>query len=335
MTSSSNRPPGSETPQAKVHESEGLRSEVVVREGRVYHLGLRPDEIARRIVLVGDPARAHKVAAHFDRIDHRVAHREYVTLTGRHRGLDISVIGTGMGTDNVEIALIELHALATLDLATCEPLDPAARRTPLDIIRVGTSGGVQGDVPPGTLCIAEYALGLDSTGSYYEFAAANDVVEAIEVQARRLLAAVVAPNARFRDRLPVYASRADTSIYRELMRAAQRAGESLASGITVAAPGFYGPSSRRIAGVENTVPDIKGTLAEIDVDGLRVLNMEMESSLLFHLAGALGHRAGTLCPAISGPNAAGTLVDYDARIEVAIGIALEAMGALAHAESTD
>jgi len=109
-------------------------------------------------------------------------------------------------------------------------------------------------------------------------------------------------------------------------------GESFESGITVGAPGFYGPSSRRIAGVENTVPDIKGALAEIDVDGLRVLNMEMESSLLFHLAGALGHRAGTLCPAISGPSNAATLVDYDARIAVAIDIALEALTVLADAE---
>ncbi len=300
-------------------------SELVVREGRVYHLGLRPDEIAQSVIFVGDPARAHKVAAHFDRIDHRVEHREYVTLTGSHRGLNVSVIGTGIGTDNVEIALIELHALATLDLSTGALKEPAS----LDIVRVGTSGGVPPELPPGTLCVAEYALGLDSTGPYYEAEPADETVTEIETQARHLLSQAVSPESRFFDRLPVYASRADRAVYRELLRAARRATPAVETGITVAAPGFYGPSSRRVVGLKNTVSDIKGTLAQIDVDGRRVLNMEMESSLLFHLAGALGHRAGTLCPTISGSTAAGSLVDYDERIETAIEVGLETLHALA------
>ena len=110
-----------------------------------------------------------------------------------------------------------------------------------------------------------------------------------------------------------------------LVRQAAAAGVPSASGITASSPGFYGPSSRRIAGLVNVVPDIKGTLARLSVAGRRVLNMEMESSLLFHLAGALGHRAGTLCPAISQPGTAATVVDYDAAIEGAITVALEAM----------
>ncbi len=303
-----------------------MRSELVVRDGRVYHLGLRPEEVARRFILVGDPARALKVAAHFDSVDHRVEHREYVTVTGRYRGLDVSVVGTGIGTDNVEIALVELHALAALDLETGEPLGS----TPgLDIIRVGTSGGVRADVPAGTLCIAEYALGLDSTGSYYEAAAADEVVLAIEVEAARLLREAVPAGARFRDRLPVYASRADAVAHAELLRQARRAGEPCETGITASAPGFYGPSSRYIAGLDNTVPAIKDTLADLSVGGCRVLNMEMESSLLFHLAGALGHRACTICPVISSPDAAADVVDYDERIEAAIGIALGALVAMA------
>ncbi len=97
------------------------------------------------------------------------------------------------------------------------------------------------------------------------------------------------------------------------------------SGITVSSPGFYGPSSRHIAGLVNTVPDIKATLARLSVAARRALNMEMESSLLFHLAGALGHRAGTICPAISQPDAAADVVDYDTAIESAISVAVEAM----------
>ncbi len=298
------------------------RSEIVTHGGRLYHLGVAPGEVASSVFMVGDPARAYRVAARFESIEHEVKHREYVTLTGSCRGLPMSVIGTGIGTDNVEIALIELHACHALDLETGKP---KTERQRLDVIRVGTSGGVQPDVPAGTLCIAEYALGLDSTGPYYEAPPADSTVVEIERQAGRLLAQAITPGSRFRDRIPCYASKADPLIHGALVRQAEAAGVRHLSGITVSSPGFYGPSSRRIAGLANTFPDIKGTLAKLSAAGRRVLNMEMESSLLFHLAGALGHRAGTICPAISQPGAAADVVDYDAAIESAISVALDAM----------
>ncbi len=297
-------------------------SEIVTHDGRLYHLGIAPGEVASSLFLVGDPARALRLAARFDRVDHEIRNREYVTLTGSYRGVPMSVVGTGIGTDNVEIALVELHACHALDLASGLPRGSSPR---LDIIRVGTSGGVAPEVAAGTLCIAEYALGLDLTGPYYESAPADRVVVDIERAAAEALDEAVSPEARFRGRLPCYASKADPRVHELLVRCAAAAGVKYASGITAWSPGFYGPSSRFIAGLVNTVPDIKGTLAELDVAGRRVLNMEMESSLLFHLAGALGHRAGTLCPAISQSGAAAEVVDYDAVIEAAISVALEAM----------
>ncbi len=291
-------------------------------DGRLYHLGIAPHEVAGRVFLAGDPARAFKVAAQFDSVDHEVRNREYVTLTGVCRGLPMSVIGTGSGTDNVEIALVELHAAHALDLETGQPLDG---RPPLDLIRIGTSGGVQSDVPAGTLCIAEYAAGLDSTGPFYESPAVDPVVEEIERTVTRALAEATREGSRFRNRLVTYASRAHPEVHAALVGQAQASGSQFASGITVTSPGFYGPSSRYIAGLVNTIPDIKGLLAGLSVAGRRVLNMEMESSLLFHLAGALGHRAGTICPAISQPGSAAKLVDYDACVQSAIGIAVNAM----------
>jgi uridine phosphorylase len=297
-------------------------SEIVTHNGRLYHLGFAPEEVAASVFLVGDPARAYKVAAHFDSLEHEVKNREYVTLTGSFKEIPMSVIGTGIGTDNVEIALIELHAAHAMDLESGEP-QPGTQ--PLDIIRIGTSGGVQPDLAAGSLCIAEYALGLDSTGPYYTVPAADSTVIEIEKAAESLLNAATDSAARFRDHLRPYASKAHPQVHDLLLRHARSTGEPFASGITVSAPGFYGPSSRRIAGLRNTVPDIKGTLAALSIDDRKVLNMEMESSLLFHLAGALGHRAGTICPSISQPDESADLFDYNASIETAISVALGAM----------
>lgn len=298
------------------------RSEVITHDGRLYHLGIAPNDVAAAVFLVGDPARAYRVAERFESIECEVTNREYVTLTGIHQGVPMTVVGTGIGTDNVEIALIELDAALGIDLET-------GRRIPhgpmLDIIRIGTSGGVHPDVPAGTLCVAEYALGLDSTGPYYESPAADDVVQQIETEARRLLDEASGAAARFGGRLPVYASKADPLVTALLTRHAVASGMRSATGIAVSAPGFFGPSSRYVEGLVNTVPDIKGTLAHLSVDDRKVLNMEMESSLLFHLAGALGHRAGTICPAISESSSAAAPIDYDACVEAAIDIALAAM----------
>lgn len=301
-------------------------SELVVdEEGRLYHLGVLPHEVSPRIVLVGDPARALRVAARFASIEHEVRRREFVTLTGRLGGDRLTVIGTGIGTDNVEIALIEAWAALSFDLDTKEPLPNAPAMT---AIRVGTSGGAQRDLAVGTLCIADLALGLDATGPYFDVPGLPEHEE-LEDRARAVLDASARPGARFAGRFHPYVAAASRRVTAALQQAAAEASEPHEVGITVTAPGFYGASSRTLAGLTNTFPDIKRALASLTFGERRVLNFEMESSLLFLLARGLGIEAGTICPAISSPDVHAEVPPYGPRIEAAIDVALSAFARLA------
>ncbi len=304
-------------------------SEIVLEEGRLYHLGVREGQVAPNLILVGDPARAYRVSARFDTISQEVTNREYATLTGTRRGLPLTVIGTGIGTDNVEIALIEAYAVLAFDLETARKKSDAPR---VNIIRIGTSGGVQPDIESGTLGISEYALGLDSTGLFYRHRSPDDRVIAIEREAQQLLDEATEPG-RFEGRIPCYASRSCNQVYQALVEQAQSAGARFTCGITASTPGFYAPSGRFVEGVTNTIADLKKALARLSVDGRQVVNVEMESSLLFHLAELLGCRAGTICPIISRPESHDSITDYQPLVERSIDIALAAMEKLAGSES--
>ncbi len=305
----------------------GRPSEIVVVDGRVYHLGLLPSELAPQLLIVGDPARAYAVAKRFDRVDHEVKHREFVTLTGTHRGLPVSVLGTGIGPDNVEIALVEAWSLVTLDLATGHrrpATGPEAAR-PLTVLRIGTSGGTREDVAVGTLVISSYAIGLDSTGLYYEGPPADETVTALERAARRAIEEGMRPGSRFAGAFFPYASRATPAVVQALERAAAAEGARFVTGATVTSPGFFGPSGRHVDGLTNTVQDVKVLFGRIDANGVQVFNMEMESSLLFHLGGQLGIRTGTICPTISNPAGHGAIRDPTPYVEQAIDVALAAL----------
>lgn len=309
--------------------TEFMTSEIVVRDGKVLHLGLAKGQLAENVFLVGDPARALRVAERFDRLDHEVRNREYVTLTGVYRGVPVSVIGTGIGVDNVEIALVEAYAVAAFDFESSERLDTYVLPR---FIRIGTSAGVQAGVEPGTLAIATYAVGLDNCGLYYDHPPADDVVAAIERQAFEILVAATPAGARFRGKIIPYASKATPRVAATLMEQAGRLGFEFVAGITAATPGFYGPSSREIEGLVNTVASIKPRLGALQVGEQKVVNMEMESSLLFHIAAHLGCDVGTICPIISSPSAATAILDYGQAIDNAISVALAAMVQL-HSES--
>ncbi len=297
-------------------------SEIVISGDRVYHLGLAKGELAPNVFFVGDPARAKRVAERFDRIDTEVSNREFVTITGKYREMPVSVMGTGIGTDNVEIAIVEAFVLHEFDLSTGLRI-PAV--PPMNIIRIGTSGGVQNSIGSGALGITTYALGLDSTGLYYDHEAPDGLCLRMEERCRELMDGATPEGARFRGRLFPYASKASERVSQALVKHARDQGSRHALGITVSAPGFYGPSGRYLDGLRNTVPDIKRKLAELEVEGHRIINFEMESSLIFHLAHRLGYNAGTICPIISGPSDSAALVDYHSCIEESISIGMEAM----------
>ncbi|MBP6003167.1 MAG: hypothetical protein KA746_07015 [Pyrinomonadaceae bacterium] len=298
------------------------RSEIVIVDNKVYHLGLAKGQLAENVFIVGDPARAVRVSKRFDVITSSVNNREYLTFTGTYKGMPATVIGTGIGTDNVEIALVEAYILNEFDFET------ASRQVncrPLTIIRIGTSGGVQANIAPGVFGISSYALGLDSTGPYYDFSAADKVVTEIEESAIEILGKATPIGFRFKDKLVPYASKASETVTTALIDQARRQKVAFAVGITASSPSFYGASSRFIEGLTNTIPDIKAQLAAIDINGTKVINMEMESSLMFHLCGQMNYQAGTICPIISNPATSDAVIDYDNLIEMSITIGLEAM----------
>ena len=298
------------------------KSEIVIVNERLYHLGIKKTDLAENIFIVGDPARATRVSEEFDRIDSEISNREYLTYTGIYRNIPVSVIGTGIGTDNVEIALVEAFIAHEFDLKTGERFQNSS---PLTIIRLGTSGGVQPDVTPGSLAISSYALGLDSTGIYYDYPIDDEMLNRIETQSSEILNSAISDNSRFKGKVIPYASKASTEVTDALINQAQELNVEFATGITVSSPGFYGPSSRHIEGLNNTLPDIKGSLSKLNLDGLKVHNMEMESSLLFHLCSQLGYRAGTICTVISGPNDSDSIIDYERAIGKTIKVGLNAL----------
>ena len=298
------------------------KSEIVIVNEKLYHLGIKKTDLAENIFIVGDPARAIRVSKEFDRIDCEISNREYLTFTGVYHGIPVSVIGTGIGTDNVEIALVEAYVAHEFDLETGERYSQCK---PLTIIRLGTSGGIQPDVTPGSLAISSHALGLDSTGFYYEQPVEDEILNKIETESSKILNRAIAKNSRFKGKIIPYASKASNEVTRALINQAKTCGVEFATGITVSSPGFYGPSSRYIEGLNNTLPDIKGSLSKLNIDGLKAHNMEMESSLLFHLCTQLGYHAGTICTVISGPDDSDSIIDYELAIGNTIKIGLKAL----------
>lgn len=298
------------------------KSEIVIVNERLYHLGIKKTDLAENIFIVGDPARATRVSEEFDRIDSEISNREYLTYTGTYQGIPVSVIGTGIGTDNVEIALVESYIAHEFDLKSGKKNQNC---NPLTIIRLGTSGGIQPDVTPGSLAISSHALGLDTTGIYYDQPLEDKELQRIELESSKILNSAISENSRFKGKISPYASKASTEVTQALVNQAQALNVEFATGITVSSPGFYGPSSRYIEGLNNTIPDIKGSLSKLNINGLKAHNMEMESSLLFHLSSQLGYRAGTICTVISGPNESDSIINYEEAIGNTIKIGLNAL----------
>ena len=194
------------------------KSEIVIVNERLYHLGIKKTDLAENIFIVGDPARATRVSEQFDRIDSEISNREYLTYTGIYRNIPVSVIGTGIGTDNVEIALVEAFIAHEFDLKTGERFQNSS---PLTIIRLGTSGGVQPDVTPGSLAISSYALGLDSTGIYYDYPIDDEMLHRIETESSEILNSAISYNSRFKGKVIPYASKASTEVTDALINQAQ------------------------------------------------------------------------------------------------------------------
>ena len=247
------------------------------KDGSIFHLNLLPDDIAHKIIIVGDPGRVDLLASLMQDIRVRKQNREFHTVTGSFENTEITVISSGIGTDNIDILVNELDALANIDLNTgLSKEDPVS----LTFVRLGTSGGLRNDVPAGSCVLTETAIGFDSLLHFYEgydwildTGLADSLVEYLE----------------WPDTLSYpYAVNAD----KELIELFQIL--NLKKGITISAPGFYAPQGRRLR-LETFDNEINNKLAEFSYRGRTICNYEMESSAIYGLSALLGHKAITIC----------------------------------------
>ena len=280
---------------------------IINADGSAFHLHLQPQFLADKIILVGDQNRVNMVASFFDEgsIECDVQSREFHTITGRYHGKRISCISTGIGTDNCDIVMNEIDALANIDFAT--RTEKAEKRS-LEIVSVGTCGGMQEDIPLGTFLVSEKSIGFDGVLAFYEgrdevcdLGFENALVDFIHYPAKAARPYVVAANKDLVNRI---------------------AGNDMMRGCTIAANGFYGPQGR-VLRVGLAVPDINERISDFRYEGQRITNYEMEGSCIAGLALHMGHRAMTVCCVIAQSKAEAANTDYKPRIKQLVQTVLE------------
>lgn len=256
-------------------------SELIVREdGSIYHLQLRPEHLASKIIVVGDPNRVKIISDRFDKIEHKISGREFQTHTGYLNGERLSVLSTGIGVDNIDIVLNELDAVVNIDLETkIQKKD----HTELEIIRLGTSGSLQEDIPTGSFIVSDYAIGFDGMLNFYKKLFDDDEKELLQAFHQQIDYPAELP-------LP-YIVRASEKLVK-LLAPGNR------TGITATASGFYGPQGRKLR-LEMLFPEQNKALGKFLFKGNRITNFEMETSALYGLSSLLGHKAVTVCAIIA------------------------------------
>ena len=257
-------------------------SELILNpNGSIYHLNLLPDHISDTILTVGDPARVAQVSRHFDSVEFEGTHREFVTHVGYYRGKRLTVLSTGMGTDNIDIVMNELDALVNIDFVS-RTVRPAEERLSLRIIRLGTSGSLQADVPIGAMLATEHAVGLDSLMQFYPLMETGLETE-IATELQQALALPFAP----------YVVRG-SDLIREQLGAG---GAGMTMGNTLTCPGFYGPQGRRLR-LDLRQPDyiarLQGFRHQSAEGEFRLSNFEMETAGYYALGRLLGHEVLSL-----------------------------------------
>ena len=292
--------------------------------GKVYHLRLAPGELSEDLLIVGDPERVDFIAEEFLKdIELRVEHRGLRTITGyTDWGQRISITTSGMGTPSLEIVLNEIVALHEVDF---ERMERKKSIPTINIIRVGTSGGLQEDRDLGTLVITEYALGLDNTGLFYEAPYPDENCELLENKAKELIENLIGQNSRFKRKIFPYASKAHPEVVRALEESAKDIGAPYVRGITVSNSGFFANQGRSVSRVPPTIPDLDLHISGLSLGDLKTENMEMEASFLLHLMLPLGHRAGAVCPVIASRPKDEFLGNYRGSIRLAAKVALKAL----------
>ena len=285
-------------------------SELIINgDGTIFHLHLKPEQLADTVILVGDPARVATIAAHFDSVECNVSNREFNTITGYYKGKRMSVISTGIGIGNIDICVTELDALANVDFATRTVKDTFRRLT---LVRLGTSGALQPDIEIGEVVFARTSVGFDSLLGYY--AGRNEVCD-LDMQRSFM------EHTQWSELLaPPYFVNADSELWEHFK-------DSTTEGITIAAPGFYAPQGRYVR-LQPADINLNEKVEAWRYEGRRITNFEMEGSALAGMAALMGHRATTICTIIAQRVAKKAQPDYKPYVEDMIRMALDKLATL-------
>ena len=284
-------------------------SELIINaDGSIFHLHVKPEQLADKVILVGDPGRVSLVASHFDEIECEVENREFRTITGSYKGKRLSVVSTGIGCDNIDIVVNELDALANIDFETrTERQEPKT----LTLVRIGTCGGLQPYTPEGTFVLSKMSIGFDGLLNFY--AGRNEVCdlafekEFINHKGWQGNQCIAHP----------YVIHADEELSERI------AGEEMVRGVTIACGGFYGPQGRQLR-IPIADPNQNEKIMNfVSSQGERITNFEMESSALAGLARLLGHKATTCCMVIANRVAGKANPNYKNSIDALIQLVLE------------
>lgn len=249
-------------------------------DGSIYHLKIRPDQLAKTIILVGDPQRVEKVSKHFDSIEHKVSNREICTHTGYLNKKHLTVMSTGMGTDNIDIVLNELDALVNIDLKTRQV---KAEHTRLNLVRLGTSGALQPNIPLNSFIVSDYGIGLDGLLNFYE-----EITPVVEQDMTNEFINFTS--------WPDFFAR--PYIVKSVPWIQGLKGDEFIHGITATAPGFYGPQGRLLR-LPLKQAEIFDRIKQFEVNNTKIVNFEMETSALYGLGKLFGHNPLTVCVAIA------------------------------------
>ena len=256
-------------------------SELIINEdGSIFHLHLKPQELADKVILVGDPGRVALVASHFDGVECEANNREFRTITGNFKKKRITIVSTGIGCDNIDIVLNELDALANINFETRKE---NAKLRPLTLVRIGTCGGLQPNTPIGTFIASEKSIGFDGLLNYY---ANRDKLD-------------VAFEKEFKKQVnwnPQLGNPYVADANKELLE--QIAQDDMVRGVTIACGGFFGPQGRRLR-IPLAEPQLNEKIVKFEYNRYKITNFEMESSALAGLAQHMGHKAVTCCMVIA------------------------------------
>ena len=279
-------------------------SELIINsDGSAFHIHLKPEELADNVILVGDPGRVDMVAECLSDIEFRHQSREFVSVTGKYNGKRVTVLSTGIGTDNIDIVMTELDALANVDFETREV--KAEHRT-LTVLRIGTTGAIHPDIPLGSFIFSHISVGVDGLLNWYEN---RDEIALLDMED------AFKKHVKWNRHLP------DPYFVKASDKLIKKFDDCTVKGVTISAPGFYGPQGR-VVRLGLAMPDMLEDYESFRYDDYRITNFEMEGSALAGLAAHLGHEAGTVCCAIANRYLKDADTDYKPNVRKLVELSL-------------